>query len=330
MIQLVLAVFAVSVVSVLILAPLLIRSALKKGLVDRDSNKPGRPTVAAMGGFAVYAGLVLGVLLAVLVISLADHQFQLLVTLLAALLSVSIIALMGAFDDLFKLRWGVKAFLPVFAALPLIAVLAGDTAVSLPFVGAVDLGLFYTFILIPIGVTGAANAVNMSAGYNGLEAGEGAVISVFLLVIALSTGNVAAAVILAALFGACLAFLKFNWNPARVFPGDVGTYVIGGAIAAAVIIGNMEKFGLILFLPAFYELFATVYYKFKKVDRRKTCHNPVLKGGKIIPPKGAENFTLAFFILGRKPMAESRLVATILLLYAACGCAALALFFAGA
>jgi len=322
-------VFAVAFLTALVLTPLLVESALGKGVVDRDANKPGKPIVAAMGGFAVYAGVVTAMLSAVLAFSVLDHEFEVVIMLLAALLSVSLIALIGVFDDLFKLSWGVKAFLPVFAALPLIAVLAGDTTVSLPFVGAVDLGLFYTFILIPLGVTGAANAVNMSAGYNGLEAGEGVVISAFLLVVALVTGNVAAAIILAALAGACLAFLKFNWTPAKVFPGDIGTYVIGGAIAAAVIIGNMEKFGLILFIPAFYELFATVYYKFKKVNRRQVCHNPVLKNGKIIPPKGAEYFTLAFFILSRKPLSEARLVATILLLYAACGCIALALFFAG-
>jgi len=323
-------VFITSLVVVLLFSPLLIKSALKKGIVDHDSNKPGKPAVAAMGGFAIYGGLVAAVLLFVLGVSLYDHQFQLATMLLAALLSISIIALIGVFDDLFKLSWGIKIFLPVFAALPLIAVLAGDTTMSLPLIGAVNLGWFYTFVLIPVGVTGAANAVNMSAGYNGLEAGEGAIISAFLLVIALSTGSVAASIILAALLGACLAFLKFNWFPARVFPGDLGTYVIGGALASAVIIGNLEKFGLILFIPAFYELFATLYYKVKRVNRRQVCHNPVLKNGKIIPPKGSECFTLAFLILSRKPMGERTLVSSMLLLYAACGVFALALFFTGA
>jgi UDP-N-acetylglucosamine--dolichyl-phosphate N-acetylglucosaminephosphotransferase len=321
--------FIASLVLTFVLTPLLIRSALGKNITDRDSNKPGKPVVAAMGGFAIFGGVAGGTLIALLAINFYDHQFQFATMLLAALLSISIVALIGVFDDLFKLTRRTKVLLPVIASLPLVAVLAGDTTMSLPLVGVVDLGLFYTFVLIPVGVTGAANAVNMSAGYNGLEAGEGAVISAFLLVIALWSGSVAASVLLAALLGACLAFLKFNWFPAKVFPGDIGTYVIGGAIAAAVIVGNMEKFGLILFIPAFYELFATAYYSARGIERRKYCHNPILEGGKIIPPKGAEYFTLAYFILSRKPLTEARLVLTILLLYAACGCVALALFFAG-
>ena len=195
---------------------------------------------------------------------------------------------------------------------------------------AVDFGLLYTFFLIPLGVTGAANAVNMAAGYNGLEAGSVAVISAFLLLIAIQANAFASAVILAVTLAACLAFLKFNWFPARVFPGDVGTLALGAAIACAVIIGNMEKYGVILFIPAFYELAATVYYAFKGVERREACHNPVIrKDGVLSPPRGAENYTLFYKILSMRPMTEKALVQTVLLLYGFCGVLALALFYFG-
>ncbi|NYZ75477.1 glycosyl transferase family 4 [Candidatus Micrarchaeota archaeon] len=325
--EVILASFIFAFLAAVIAAPILIASARKKGLMGHDVNKPNRPLVAEMGGFAIFGGLAAGILVGLLAISFYDNQFQLAVFLLAALASIAFIALIGVFDDLFKLSARTKLFLPVIASLPLVAVLAGDTTMSLPFFGDVNLGLFYTFILIPLGITGAANAVNMSAGYNGLEAGIGAVASFFLLVIALSVGSLPAAVILAACLGACLAFLYFNWFPAKVFPGDIGTYTIGCALAAAVILGNMEKFGVIVLIPAFYELAATLYYSLRKVERRKVCHNPVLKDGKIIPPKGTECFTLAFFILGRKPMTERNLVLSMLALYALFGVIALAVFF---
>ena len=254
-------------------------------------------------------------------------RFTVALLLLAALASTAIIALVGVFDDLFKLSWKTKLVTPVLAAFPLVAVKAGSTAMSLPFVGAVDFGLFYTFALIPIGVTGAANAINMVAGYNGVEAGTGAVISFFLLAIAVQSQAWVAAAILAACFGACAAFLFFNWNPARVFPGDVGTLVIGACLAAGVIIGNMEKYGLILFIPAFFELGSTLFYGAQGIKRRALCHNPHIAGdGKLSPPRGAENYTLFYWILSKRPMRETALVVTVLALYAVCGVAALAVY----
>ena len=308
--------------------PVLVFSARHKGIMGRDVNKQGKPLVAEMGGFAIFAGIASGMLLALLTISFYDRQFQLAVLLLAALASISFIALVGVFDDLFKLRRRTKVILPVIASLPLMAVLAGHTSMFLPFLGQVEFGLFYVFLLIPLGITGAANAVNMSAGYNGLEAGIGAIASLALLAIALSIGSLPAAVILAACFGACVAFLKYNWFPAQIFPGDIGTYAIGCCLAAAVIVGNMEKYGVIVLLPAFYELAATVYYSLKRVARREVCHNPVITSdGKLAPPKGAERFTLAFVLLGRKPRSEPALVASMLALYALAACLAIAVHF---
>ena len=310
--------------------PILIASATRKKLFGNDDNKAGRPRVAYSGGFAVFGGMAVAILAAVLYLVFLQKNGLDTVLLLASLASITLLALIGAFDDIFKLSWKTKAMMPLVGALPLVAITAGDTWMSLPFLGWINFGFFYTFVLIPLGVTGAANAVNMAAGYNGIEAGSVAVISAFLLLIAVQAGAFPSAVILAATLGACLAFLKFNWFPSRVFPGDVGTLALGAAVASAVIIGNMEKFGVILFIPAFYELGATIYYFLKGVERRRACHNPVIsKNGVLSPPKGAEKFTLFYRILAWKPMREESLVKTVLALYALCGFAALAVFYAG-
>ena len=312
----------------LLSTPFLVRSARRKGIIGRDVNKPQRPEVAEMGGISLFLGVVCALSLAVLVTTFADKDSHSLSLLLAALASIAIIALVGVFDDLFKLSWKTKALTPVLAAFPLVAITAGDTTMSLPLIGAIDLGLAYTFLLIPIGVTGAANALNMVAGYNGVEAGTGAVMSFFLLVIAVSTQNWVAAAILAACLGACLAFLYFNWNPARIFPGDVGTLVIGACIASAAIIGNMEKYGLILFIPAFFELASTLFYGVQGITRRALCHNPVIAAdGRLSPPKGAEHYTLFYWLLSKRPMRETALVLSVLALYAICGVTALAVYY---
>jgi hypothetical protein len=58
---------------------------------------------------------------------------------------------------------------PIIAALPLMAIAAGETTMFIPFFGIINLGIIYSLIVIPIGVTGASNAFNMLAGFNGLE-----------------------------------------------------------------------------------------------------------------------------------------------------------------
>ncbi len=320
--------FIISFLVAFFATPILIASATNKNIFGSDDNKKNRPKIPYSGGFAIFAGIAGGILIAVLyTVFVSNSQVQA-TLLLAALCSITLLALIGIFDDFFKLSWTTKALIPVLGALPLVAITAGSTVVSIPFFGEANLGLLYTFVLIPLGVTGAANAVNMAAGYNGVEAGSVAVISAFLLFIAVQAGAFPSAVILAATLGASLAFLKYNWFPAKVFPGDVGTLAMGAAIASAVIIGNMEKYGVILFIPAFYELAATMYYWAKSIERRHACHNPVISSdGKLSPPRGTQNYTLFYKILSWKPMREPSLVLSVLGLYVISGILALLVFF---
>jgi UDP-N-acetylglucosamine--dolichyl-phosphate N-acetylglucosaminephosphotransferase len=100
-----------------------------------------------------------------------------------------------------------------------------------------------------LGIAGAANAVNMLAGFNGLEAGMGIVAIGSLAIIAYLMGQTTSFIILIAALGALLATLYYNWYPAKILVGDVGTLTIGAIIASAVIIGNYEAAGVILMIP---------------------------------------------------------------------------------
>ena len=243
---------------VLIVSPLVAFVALRMlipqlkraGIVGQDMHKPSHPEVAEMGGLGVVAGFAAGLLLAVAIETFFGQRASVdLVALLAVLATVLIVALIGVLDDLLGIGQGVKALLPLVAALPLVAIKAGQTTLKVPLLGPVDFGVLYPLVLVPLGVTGAANAVNMLAGFNGLEAGMGLVALGSLAVIAWSTEAHTALTILLAGIGALLAFLYFNWYPAKVFPGDVGTLSIGAILASAVIVGNLETAGVIVILP---------------------------------------------------------------------------------
>jgi len=237
-------VFLVSFLTTFISTPWIIPKLKRAGLVGRDMNKPSQPEVPEMGGFGVVFGLSAGILLAVALFT----SFKL-VYLLAALSTILIMSLIGIFDDLFAMHQAIKATLPLFAALPLVAVRAGVTRMTFPLIGIVDFGIFYALILIPIGIAGASNVTNMLAGFNGSEAGMGLIACLSLAFIAFRLGSHEALVLLLSMCGALIAFLIYNWHPSKVLIGDIGTLTIGAVIASSVIIGNFETMGVIVIIP---------------------------------------------------------------------------------
>lgn len=244
--------FLVSGTSTFVLLRLLIPRLVRAGIVGKDMNKPEQPAVAEMGGLGIIGGFGMGVLVLIAlrtfftIEALASVNI---VEVFAVLATVLLIALIGMVDDLIGVHQRWKAVIPVLAAIPLIVIEVGQQTMILPFMGIVDFGIFYPVVLVPVGVTGAANAFNMLAGFNGLEVGMGAVAVGALAVIAAHLGEVTSLMLLLAALGALLTTLYFNWYPAKVFIGDVGTLTIGTVIATAVIIGNFEWAGVIVILP---------------------------------------------------------------------------------
>jgi len=232
----------IAYIAVYLLTPIIIKKAEERQLVGIDRYKPQRKMVAEMGGIGILIGYMLA-LLPIIYLLPGVGKYH----ILAALTSITFIAVVGFIDDLFELRQSIKAILPLLGAIPLMVTNVGVTTMFFPIVGAVDLGLLYPLIIIPVGVTAASNLTNMLAGFNGLEAGLGVISSVTILLAAILSDRPETMIIVAPLIGSLLAFLRYNWHPARIFPGDSGTLMIGGVISAAVIVGNMELVGFFVF-----------------------------------------------------------------------------------
>lgn len=251
------------------------------GITGKDVNKEGRPEVAEMGGFVIIAGFAAGVLLAIMLNTFNGLQFNI-AYVLAALVTILAMGFIGIVDDLLDVPQAVKAFLPLAAAVPLVAVsAAGSTAMSIPFFGNVDFGIFYIVVLIPVGVAVASNLTNMLAGFNGMEAGMGSVIMFFMAALAYLNGGTEMLVLFLPMLGALLAFLANNWYPARVFPGDVGNLTIGAVLAAGVIIGNMEGAGALMLALYVVDFFIKAWNGFPSSKWWGE-----IKGGKLYPVEG--------------------------------------------
>ena len=154
--------------------------------------------------------------------------------------------------------------LVIFGSVPLVAINAGRSLVAMPLVGVVDLGILYPLFFIPLGIVATTTTFNLFAGFNGLEAGQGAILLSALAVVAYVTVNPWLAVICLCMAAALLGFLYYNKFPARVFPGDVLTYAVGGLIAAVAIVGNFERIAVFFYIPYILEVCLKLRGKLKK------------------------------------------------------------------
>jgi len=213
-------------------------------------NSEKQEEIPEMGGLIIAVGYVAGIIFVIALRTFFDIFLSVsLTSIFAALSTILIVAMIGIFDDLVSMKQGIKAIMPALAALPLVAIKEGHKWMRIPLVGIVNFGVFYHLILVPLAITGAANAVNMLAGFNGLEVGMGIVAVGSLAIIAYMIGQITALIILMAVLGTLLATLYYNWYPAKVLVGDVGTLCIGAVIASAVVIGNYETAGVIIIIP---------------------------------------------------------------------------------
>ncbi|MEM3448584.1 MAG: glycosyl transferase family 4 [Nitrososphaerota archaeon] len=227
--------------------------AHKVGLVGIDMNKPTKPKVAEMGGIPLLGGVLGGILsyIGINTFILGQHSINL--ALFAATSTILIIAFVGLVDDMLGWKIGLKQWqkplLTIPAALPMMVANLGKSVVSLPLMGDLELGALYPFLVVPIGIVGASNGFNMLAGYNGLEAGMGIVIIATMSFVAYYTGSSWVAMMGIVTSASLVAFLYFNWYPARIFPGNMFTYMVGAIMACMAILGNFEKLALLLFIP---------------------------------------------------------------------------------
>ena len=212
--------------------------ALRLGAVDRPGGRRvNRSPVPRMGGLAIS----LGFLVVVPAFCPAEKPIS------GLLGGAALIVLMGALDDLFDLRPAVKLLAQLAAAA--LAVRGGIVlgAVSAFSGGSITLPFSLAAALTVLWIVACTNAVNFIDGLDGLAVGVSAIGSLSMLLVALSVSAPAAALLLAALNGACLGFLPDNRSPARIFMGDAGSQFLGYALGAISVLGLLKFHTLVSF-----------------------------------------------------------------------------------
>ena len=141
------------------------------------------------------------------------------------------------------------------------------SAVWIPFVDRyIDFGLLYIPFIIFVMIA-FSNAVNLTDGLDGLASGVTALVAFCMVILGVGAYPMitAAPIVYGAVAGACLGFLMYNKNPARIFMGDTGSMALGGVLAAAAVMLKMEFLvaiaGLLYVLEALSVIIQVAYFK---------------------------------------------------------------------
>lgn len=226
------------------LTPLVKLLAKKVGAMDipKDERRMHHTPIPRMGGLAIFIGFIVSVLI--------FQKLQLGSELQGILLGAVIIVILGVLDDILTLRALPKFLVQIFAAV--IVVLYGCRIDH--FMGF-TLPDWLSYPVSVIWIVAITNAINFIDGLDGLAAGVSAISAGTMLIVALLLAPdptaMICAVLLAALVGACVGFIPYNFNPATIFMGDTGSTFLGFMLASISIFGLFKTYAVISFAVPF-------------------------------------------------------------------------------
>jgi len=245
-----LAIFVISLVLSLALTPLAGRFGVMVGAVDEpNERKVHTKSIPRFGGPAIVVSFLLSLSFTYLFIH--NNVSDLLVlTRQTGLILLGALIVFGAglFDDLHRLGWKIKLLLQILGATA--AFLGGLKISNLELFGlSLHFGIF-SYLVTVFWFLLFINALNLIDGLDGLAAGVTFFACAVMVIFSIVVKNCLVACFFTALAGSTLGFLRYNFNPARIFLGDGGSYFLGYAIAALSIMGSIKsQMGVIMLIP---------------------------------------------------------------------------------
>ena len=212
-------IFACALVMAVGGTPLVRRMALRLGVTDQpNARKIHVSPIPLLGGLAIYGAFIAALLL-------FGDRFRL-NELISILVGASLMSFLGVWDDRRSLS-------------PLLKLAGQFVAASILVVSGVYIGTFpwawLNIALTLLWVVTVTNAMNLLDNMDGLSGGIGAIAAMFFLLLAAMNDQYLVGALSAALVGACLGFLVYNFNPASIFMGDAGALFLGFMLAAVAI-----------------------------------------------------------------------------------------------
>ena len=214
--------------------------------VPRDTRRVHKSPIPRLGGLAIFIAFLLSVLFFV------DITKQ----IRGVLIGSVIIVIIGVIDDIMPLRAYIKLIFQIIAAgIAVYHNIIIENFTNL-FVFNSSAYVYLGYLAIPITIVwivAITNSFNLIDGLDGLAVGVSTISSIVMLVISFmvpdSDPNIS--VIIAALTGACLGFMPYNFNPAKIFMGDTGALLLGYVLATVSILGLFKFHAVVSFAAPF-------------------------------------------------------------------------------
>jgi UDP-GlcNAc:undecaprenyl-phosphate GlcNAc-1-phosphate transferase len=226
-------VFALPILFSLLLTPVVIRVAKRVGAIDQPNERKIHSTpIPRLGGVAIFGSLVVSTAALYYVSpsmfsqlsSLPGHGFSMII-------SLTLVLAIGIWDDMHSMNPGQKFIGQLIAATIMYVAGFRISTITDPFSnGMINLGII-SYPATILWIVGVTNAVNLIDGLDGLASGVSIIASLTIFAISALKGDLATAMLVLMLAGAILGFLKYNFNPARIFLGDSGSLVLGFSLA---------------------------------------------------------------------------------------------------
>lgn len=275
----------------IILAPIFIR-IFRRLHLGQQIREDGPRKHLSKAGTPTMGGVIFLLALLPPVVFFAPKSIPLYLALLMTLGN----GLVGFIDDYLKVvrkrSLGLKARSKILGQLVLVLIfyliwqtMGESTALAIPFSSAsIELGNAYVFFLLLFFI-GTTNAVNLTDGIDGLAAGTAILALLTYTILTAMLGAEGLAQFGAAMIGAVFAFLAYNFHPARVFMGDVGSLALGGALAALAVLTKTELYlviiGGVFVLETLSVIIQVIFFKLtgKRVFRMSPLHHHYELGG---------------------------------------------------
>lgn len=282
--------------------PYTIKFAEKVGAVDipKDKRRMHKKAMPKFGGPAVILGFLVSVIYLLIVMSI-ENTINIFGTedyatkLLGMFIGIIIITIFCVIDDIKTIKPITKLLGQLMAAIVVVSMGIKINDINLPFLTTYELKETFSNVITVIWIVGVTNAINLIDGLDGLSSGISVISAVSLLIIFVLNGSPLVSIILiAALAGALVGFLPFNFSPAKTFIGDTGSNFLGFSLSIISILGMAKTYTIavivlpliVLGLPIFDTLWAIIrrFVKGKsikaifKADKGHLHHRIVAKG----------------------------------------------------
>jgi UDP-GlcNAc:undecaprenyl-phosphate GlcNAc-1-phosphate transferase len=229
-----------------LMTPVVKSFAYKVGAVDvpKDARRMHHVPIPRLGGLAIFIGFIVSILL----FTEITPQMK------GILLGAVIIVVLGVVDDITPLPAMLKFVIQIAAAL--IPTLHGVVIHVISNPNLLSDNPYWNMGVLSIPITvlwivAITNSVNLIDGLDGLANGVSAISATTVLVIAMLVSESQVAIVMAALVGACVGFMPYNMNPAKMFMGDTGATFLGYILATMSIQGLFKFYAIVSFAVPF-------------------------------------------------------------------------------